>query len=129
MAATPKAAVKNDLERGSCMIMLVIRAANLLRVDELELFKLAHQFWHHHTDEPRHIHIKMAFSEYLEKKTAPPWVVHFARSVVQAYDGGNFEPVAFGVYPSYEAIPLTWSLAFQTPLSLPLNELSDLLIA
>lgn len=109
------------------MIMLVIRAANLLRVDELELFKLAHRFWHHQTIETRQI--KSVFNEYLETKNAPPWVVHYARSVVQAYNGGHFEPVAFGVYPCFEEIPLSWSLAFQTPLSLPLNELGDLLIA
>jgi len=109
------------------MILLVIRAANLLRVDELELFKLAHRFWQDHTVEARHIYV--AFNEYLETKTAPPWVVHFARSVVQAYNGGNFEPVMFGIHPSYEEIPLSWSLAFQTPRSVPLNEINDLLIA
>lgn len=109
------------------MVLLVIRAANLLCVDELELFTLAHRFWHHHTAEPRHI--KTAFNQYLDKKIAPPWVTHFARSVVHAYNSGNFEPAAFGIYPSYEEIPLSWSLAFQTPLSLPLNESSGLLIA
>jgi hypothetical protein len=114
--------------RGVYMILLVIRAANLLKVDELELFRLAHRFWHYHTGEscPQ---INAAFNEYLEKKTAPPWVIHFARSVVRAYDCGNFEPAMFGIYPSYEEIPLSWSLAFQTPLSLPLNHFRDLLIA
>lgn len=109
------------------MVLLVLRAANLLRVDELELFNLAHRFWHHRTAESSYI--KVAFHKYLDKKIAPPWVVHFARSVVQAYDSGDFEPAVFGIYPSYEAIPLTWSLAFQTPLSLPLNEAGGLLVA
>ena len=108
-------------------MMLVIRAANLLRVDELELFNLAHRFWHYRTAEPRQI--DLVFNEYLDKKVAPPWVVHYARSVVQAYNRGNFEPVNFGIYPSHEEIPLTWSLAFQIPPSMPLNDANDLLIA
>ena len=109
------------------MVLLVIRAANLLSVDELEVFKLAHRFWHHRTAE--NCYIKKAFHKYLEKKIVPPWVMHYARSVVQAYEHGNFEPALFGISPSFEAIPLTWSLAFQTPRSLPLNEAGDLLVA
>ena len=109
------------------MILLVIRAANLLRVDELELFRLAYRFWYHHTAETRDI--KAAFDEYLRSQLVPPWVVHFARSVVQAYDHGNFEPAMFGIFPSCEIIPLSWSLVFQTPLSVPFNEAHDLLVA
>jgi hypothetical protein len=109
------------------MVLLVIRAANLLGVDEFEIFKLAHQFWHHRAGE--NSDIKRLFHKYLDKKIVPPWVMHFARSVVQAYEQGNFEPAVFGVSPSFEAIPLSWSLAFHTPRSLPLNEAGDLLVA
>lgn len=109
------------------MVLVVIRAANLLRIDEFKLFELAHRFWHHRTGE--YLFIKKAFNNYLDNKTAPPWVVHFARSVVQAYDRGDLEPAMFGIYPSYETIPLTWSLAFRIPLSLPLNEGGDLFVA
>ena len=109
------------------MILLIIRAANVLNVDELQLFGLAHRFWHHQSAEPRQIDV--VFKEYLDKKIAPPWVVHFSRSVLQAYNSGNLEPAEFGVYPAYEEIPLVWSLAFQTPLTIPLNESNDLLVA
>lgn len=109
------------------MILLVIRASNVLRVDELELFKLAYQFWHNRSAESNHI--GELFAEYLNNKTAPPWVVHFARCVLQAYRSGNLEPAKFGVYPAHEDIPLGWSLAFNTPLALPLNDPADVLIA
>jgi hypothetical protein len=56
------------------MILLVIRASNVLRVDELELFNLAYRFWHHRTAETKHI--AALFADYLDNKTAPPWVVH-----------------------------------------------------
>jgi hypothetical protein len=109
------------------MILLVIRAANLLKVDEFELFRLAHKFWHHHIAEPHNI--KVAFNEYLEKKVAPPWVMHFSRKVVQAYDCGNLEPAMFGIYPSYERLPFSWSLVFQTPSSIPVHDEDDLFLA
>ena len=109
------------------MILIVIRASNLLRVDELQLFKLAYRYWHHRTAESHHIHA--LFTDYLNNKIAPPWVVHFARSVLRAYESGHLEPARFGVYPAYEELPLGWSLAFQTPRSLPLNDPDGLLIA
>ena len=109
------------------MALLVIRAANLLSVDEFEVFQLAHRFWHHSAGELKTI--KSAFNKYLDKKIVPPWVMHFARTVVRAYDCGDLEPAVFGIYPAFEQIPLSWSLAFNTPLSLPLNEASDLMIA
>ncbi len=109
------------------MILLVIRAANLLEVNELQLFDLAHRFWHHHSADPRQIYA--VFTNYLNTKIAPPWVVHFSRSVLRAYNTGTFEPVDFGIYPTYEKIPLGWSLAFHTPLSMPLNNPEDLLVA
>lgn len=109
------------------MVLFVIRAANILSVDEFEVFNLAHQYWHHSNAES--CYIKNAFTKYLDKKVVPPWVNHYARSVIQAYDCGNFEPALFGIYPSFEQIPLGWSLAFNTPLSMQLNEASDLLVA
>lgn len=109
------------------MAPLVIRAANLLNVDELEVFRLAFQFWHRRADDANCINA--AFNKYLCKKIAPPWVVHFARTVVQTYNRGNFDPAMFGIYPEYERIPLTWSLAFQTPRYVSLNTAGDVLVA
>ena len=109
------------------MAPLVIRAANLLQVDELEVFRLAYRFWHRRSDDADCINA--AFDKYLRQKTAPPWVVHFARTVVQTYERGNFDPAMFGIYPEYERIPLTWSLAFQTPRYVSLNTAGDVLVA
>ena len=106
------------------MVELVLRAANLLNVDELEVFRLSDRYWHHRTND-----IKAAFRKYLTKKIVPYWVLHFARTVVKAYECGDLEPLLFGVYPSYERIQLTWALAFRTPLSLPLNDSDGLLVA
>ena len=112
---------------GYDMFLLVIRAANLLNVDELEVFRLAHNFWYHRADEANSVNA--AFNKYLRKKIAPPWVVHFARTVVQAYDRGSFDPVMFGIYPKYEQIPLCYALAFQTPRFVPLNKTAEVFIA
>jgi hypothetical protein len=109
------------------MVPVVIRAANLLHVDELEIFKLAYQFWYRRADEPRAMNVE--FNKYLTNKTAPPWVMHFARMVVQAYNRGDFDPVTFGIYPDYEKIPLCYSLAFQTPRFVPLNKSGEMFIA
>jgi len=106
------------------MVELVLRAANLLSIDEFEVFRLADRYWYRRTDD-----IKAVFKKYLDKKTVPPWVLHFARSVVTAYNRGNFEPALFGVYPSYETIQFTWAIAFKTPCSFPLNNPGDLLVA
>lgn len=112
---------------GYDMFLLVIRAANLLNVDELEVFRLAHRFWYHRTDDTNSINT--AFDNYLRKKTAPPWVVHFSRTVIRSHDHGNFDPVMFGIYPEYEKLPLSWSLAFQTPRYVSFDKAGDVLVA
>jgi len=109
------------------MFPLVLRAANLLQVDELEVFRLAHRFWNRHCDEPSYL--GKAFTKYLQEKTAPPWVTHFARRVIQAYKHGNFDPASFGVFPSYEKLPLTWSLALQTPRYVKLKKTCEVFAA
>jgi hypothetical protein len=109
------------------MIKLVIRASNLLRVDELQLFNLAYRFWYDRKAEARHIN--KVFTHYLHKKIAPPWVAHFARSVLQAYQSGDLDPIRFGIYPEFEELPLGWSLVFKTPRTLPLNNTDEVLIA
>ncbi|MDX1811965.1 MAG: hypothetical protein R3240_08465 [Gammaproteobacteria bacterium] len=106
------------------MVESVLRAANILNVDELEVFHLAARYWSRHTDD-----IKVAFKEYLSNKSVPHWVLHFSRNVLKAYERGNFEPALFGVFPSHESIQFTWALVFKTPLSLPLNTDGNLLIA
>lgn len=109
------------------MLPLVLRAANLLQVDEHEVFRLAYRFWNRRCDEPSFI--GKAFKKYLQEKTAPPWVVHFARRVIQAYNHNNFDPAAFGVYPSYEKLPLTLSIALQIPRYVKLKQSCDVLAA
>jgi len=109
------------------MFSVVIRAANVLQVDELEVFRLAHRFWNRQCDEPSYI--GRAFSKYLQEKVAPPWVNHFARRVLQSYQSKNFDPAAFGVYPCYERLPLIWSLALQTPRYVPLKRACDVFVA
>lgn len=105
------------------MVEMVLRAANILSVDELEVFRLANRFWQRRSD------IKAAFNKYLDKKIVPHWVLHFARNVVQSYERGTFEPAVFGIYPCYETIPLSWALALQTPRAVVLNEGANLFIA
>jgi hypothetical protein len=56
-------------------------------------------------------------------------VTHFSRRVVQAYQGKNFDPAVFGVYPAYEKLPLSWSLALQTPRYVKLNKNCNVLVA
>lgn len=109
------------------MVPIVLRAANLLSVDELEVFKLAHRFWYCRADEP--MVITAEFNKYLSKRIAPPWVMHFARTVVQTYNRGDFDPATFGIYPDYEKIPLCYSLAFQTSRFLPLNKTGEVFVA
>lgn len=106
------------------MVELVIRSANLLKVNEFEVFCLANRHWHH----PSH-DVDAEFRKYLNKKFVPPWVLHFARNVVNAYERGNFEPALFGVYPAFETISITWALAFRAPCQLALNEDSVFLVA
>ena len=110
------------------MIELVIRASNILMIDELQLFSLSYEYWYAHEAEPRYI--REVFSHYLSEKIAPPWVVHFARSVLRDYQTGNLDPEKFGIKPVVnENIPLGWSLAFKTPFALPSNDDDDVLIA
>lgn len=106
------------------MVELVLRSANLLNVNEFEVFCLANRHWHHQPQD-----VNDAFREYLNNRFVPPWVLHFARSVVKAYERGGFEPVLFGVYPTFETISITWALAFRAPCQLVLNGESGLLVA
>lgn len=102
------------------MVMVVMKAANILQVDELEVFQLAHRFNHLTSDETTIINL--TFKKYLEEKIAPPWVTQFARLVVQAYQRGDFDPAMFGILPKYDRMPLCWSLLTQTPRYVPLNQ-------
>jgi hypothetical protein len=106
------------------VVELVLRSANLLNVNEFEVFCLANRHWHHQFHD-----VDDAFRKYLNKKFVPPWVLHFARTVVKAYERGNFEPALFGVYPAFETISITWALAFKAPCQLTLSENSDMLVA
>lgn len=106
------------------MVESVLRAANILHVDELEIFRLADRYWRRESED-----LGVAFARYLKWKTVPHWVLHFARTVIQAYNEGNFEPALFGVYPSYESIQFSWALVFNIPRSLPLVTDGNLLIA
>jgi len=109
------------------MVPLVIKASNILNVDEFEIFRLAHRYWNHHCADPSAI--SRAFAKYVQNRTVPPWVTHFSRRVVQAYHAKNFDPAIFGVYPAYERLPWSWSVALQTPRYVKLNRNCDVLAA
>lgn len=109
------------------MIESVIRASNLLCVDELELFNLAYQYWYAIEAEPREIY--KIYTQYMHKKIAPPWAIHYARSVLGAYQSGNFDPTMFGIQPKTEELPLLCSLIFKIPRTYRLNEEDYLLVA
>jgi len=106
------------------MVESVLRAANILNVDELEVFRLADRCWSRQSDD-----LRVVFAKYLQRKILPHWVQHFARTVIKSYEEGNFEPALFGVYPSYESTPFTWALVFNTPSCFPINTDGNLLIA
>ena len=106
------------------MVELVLRAANILHVDELKVFQLADRYWNRESED-----LDKEFDKFLNQKVVPHWVQHFARTVIKAYEKGNFEPAQFGVYPSYEAIQFSWALIFNTPSYLPLSTDGNLLIA
>ena len=109
------------------MGLLVIRAANILQVDELEIFRLAHRFNHLRTDEDATVHL--VFKQYLENKIAPPWVTQYARLVVQTYNRGGFDPAMFGILPTYDRMPWCWSLLTQTPRYVRLNQGGGIFLA
>ena len=93
------------------MIVFIIRASNILRVDEFQLFNLAYQSWY--DQQPELNQINDVFSHYVRNKTAPYWVIHFSRSVLQAYQSGNFDPARFGVHSESKGLPMVWSLIFK----------------
>ena len=105
----------------------VIRAANLLYIDEHRLFELAYWKWHHRRAEPQLI--ERVFLRYLHRAPIPYWARHYARTVVHAYNAGDLEPAQFGVRPAYERIPLFWALPLRTPLSVAIKVESGILIA
>ena len=106
------------------MVESVLRAANILHVDELEVFRLADQYWSRQAED-----LNAAFEKFLKQQHVPHWVLHFARTVIKAYEQGNFEPAEFGVYPSHEAIQFSWALIFDIPSYVPLSAEGNLLIA
>ena len=109
------------------MIESIIRASNILKIDELQLFNLAYEFWYSREAEPRQMNT--VFSKYMTKKEAPPWAVHYARSVLRDYKSGNFDPVKFGVQQEVNALPLLCSLIFKIPRNLPSQDDDDVLAA
>lgn len=109
------------------MVPLVIRAANVLHVDEFEVFRLAYRFWNRHCTDSGSVHT--AFRKYVRNRIVPHWVTHFSRRVVQSYRGKNFDPAVFGVYPTYEKLPLSWSLTLQLPRYVKLKKNCDVLVA
>jgi len=95
------------------MNVTVVRAANVLNICERELFEFAHLYWY--TQQAESSFITTVLQEYLQKHITPPWVMHFARAVMRAYQMGCFDPKSFGIIPAVEEVPLLWSLAFRTP--------------
>jgi len=95
------------------MNVTVVRAANVLNICERRLFEFAHQYWY--TREAESTFISAVLHEYLINHITPPWVMHFARAVMRAYEEGNLNPLLFGVSPGFEQLPLLWSLVLRAP--------------
>ena len=84
----------------------VMTAAEILRVREIDLFRLAWRDWHGAPGDARVI--EAAFAQYMFHKTVPPWVRHFARSVLDGAERGQLLPQPHGVVRRRPEPPVTW---------------------
>ena len=73
----------------------VMTAAEILRVREIDLFRLAWHDWHGTKGDERVI--EAAFVAYMFHKTVPAWVRHFARDVIDRSDRGQLLPQPHGI--------------------------------
>jgi hypothetical protein len=71
---------------------LVAEAANRLGVGEFQFFRLAHESWFGADVDPKQL--EPAFLGYMQEDAVPPYVRHFARTVIQRDDAGLLDPEA-----------------------------------
>ena len=84
----------------------VMTAAEILRVREIDLFRLAWHDWHGARGEERVI--ERAFVQYMFHKSVPPWVRHFARSVIDRSSRGKLLPQPHGIVRRRPEPPVAW---------------------
>ena len=109
------------------MNVTVLRAANVLNVGERQIFEFAHQYWY--TQQADANYISAALRDYLLNHITPPWVLHFARAVIRAYQDGTLNQLLFGVSPVYEQLPLVWSIVLRAPRLQRYDDSDNVLVA
>ncbi len=76
-------------------VRCVSEAARVLCVRDIDLFKLAYQWWCQR--EPSESTLDKVFSDYLLNETVPFWVRHYCRNVLKLDSVGQLDPRDFGV--------------------------------
>ena len=109
------------------MNVTVVRAANVLNVGERQLFEVAHQYWY--TQQADASYISSALRDYLSNHVTPPWVLHFSRAVIRAYEDGTLNLLLFGVFPVFEELPLVWSVILRAPRIQRYDDSDNVLVA
>lgn len=75
----------------------VLAASSELQITEFRLFELAYFRWFgEHLGEEK---IERFYVGYMFKATAPFWVRHFCREVLEHAKTGELDPTKFGVFP------------------------------
>jgi len=87
-------------------VQQVMNAAEILRVREIDLFRLAWHSWHGARGEDRVI--EAAFVAYMFHKTVPPWVRRFARDVIARSARGQLLPQPHGIVRRRPEPPVKW---------------------
>ena len=82
-------------ERAAGDSALVLTAADILGVREIDVFRLAWHKWFGHRGEDRVI--ESAFATYMFNKDVPIWVRQFARDVIEAARRGRLQPQPHGL--------------------------------
>lgn len=99
--------VNNHLQRSqwgmTCDSEDVRRASKLLCIAEIELFRLAYRNWFGLG--ASEADIERPFMRYLKGGTAPVWVRHLAREVVQEADSGHLDRGRYGL-PAIDEEPI-----------------------
>ncbi len=84
----------------------VMDAAEILRVREIDLFRLAWHRWHGVRGNDRTI--ERAFVAYMFHRTVPPWVRHYAREVVADAERGRLPRPAHGIVRRRKEPEVAW---------------------
>lgn len=75
----------------------VLAASSELQITEFRLFELAYHRWFgEYLSEKK---MERFYAGYMFNASAPFWVRHFCRDVLEHARNGNLEPEKFGVFP------------------------------